>query len=202
MASKDKKKKKDGDPLKMYVGTMFLLVLVMAGLYFMIQKTRKEYEEANQRFQGLMRFEGNSRDTGATPSSVPDLAWEVESLAQTFREASGGAGLSNSIPRQMMATVATQSKLKQNYASGETTVKGGGGTYETVSQRFEYSSLSGGPPAIWQLLDLAWRIEARGRYRVSEIDWQVADKKDNPNEPFDLIKNPQIEVSLRVPTTQ
>ena len=196
------RKKKEGDPLKMYVGTMFLLVLVMAGLYFMIQKTRKEYEEANKRFQGLMRFEGNSRDTGGTPSSVPDLAWEVESLAQTFREASGGAGLSNSIPRQMMATVATQSKLKQNYASGETTVKGGGGTYETVSQRFEYTSLSGGPPAIWQLLDLVWRIEARGRYRVSEVDWQVADKKDNPTEPFDLIKNPQIEVSLRVPTTQ
>ena len=90
----------------------------------------------------------------------------------------------------------------QNFASGESTVKGGGGTYETVSQRFEYKSMSGGLPTIWQLLDLSWRIEARGRYRVSEISWQAADKKDNPQAPFDLIRKPQIEVSLRVPTTQ
>lgn len=200
--AKKEKRKKDGDPLKMYSVTMLLLVLVMGGLYFMIERTRKDYEKANKRLQGLMRFEGNSRDTERTPSTIPDLAWEVESLAETFRTASGGAGLGRDIPSQMMRAVATKSQLRQSYASGETTVKGGGGTYETVSKRFEYKSQSGGPPAIWQLLDLVWRIEARGRYRVSQIDWQVAEKKDNPQEPFDRIKNPQIEVSLRIPTTQ
>ena len=200
--SKSKSDKKDGDPLKLYTGMMAFLILVMAGLWFMIERTRKNYEVANQKLVGLMRFEGSERDAERRPSSIPDLAWEVESLAETFRTASGGTGLSNSIPRQMMAAVATKSQLKQNFASGESTVKGGGGTYETVSQRFEYKSLSGGLPTIWQLLDLAWRIEARGRYRVSEIGWQVADKKNNPTAPFDLIRKPQIEVSLRVPTTQ
>lgn len=201
--AKGERKKKDGDPLKMYVVTMALLVVVMAVLYFMIERTRKDFEAANKQVQGLMRFEGGERMTDRPPTSVPDLAWEVESLAETFRTASGGAGLGNTIPSQMMEVVATNAQLRQIYASGETTVKGGGGAYETVSQRYQYGSLSGGLPAVWQLLDLVWRIEARGRYRVTQIDWQVADKNDNPQAPFDLIKDSnQIEVSLRIPTTQ
>jgi len=200
--AKGEKKKKEGDPLKMYCITMGLLVLVMAGLYFMIEKTRKAYESSNQQLTALMRFEGNSRATDRVPNTVPDLAWEVESLAETFRTASGGAGLGTTIPAQMMAIVASNPQLQQMRVSSERRDKGGGGSYETVTKKYDYVSLSGGPPAIWQLLDLVWRIEARGRYRVSAIDWKVADPNDNPQSPFDLIKSPQIEVSLRIPTTQ
>jgi len=201
--SPKKDKSKEGDPLKFYTILMAFLILVIAGLWFMIERKRKNFESANQALEnGLMHFEGSERSAEHQPSSIPDLSWEVESLAETFRKASGGAGLGNKIPRQMMKMVATKSRLMESYASGETRVKGGGGTYETVTLRYEYKSESGGLPTIWQLLDLVWRIEARGRYRVSGINWQVADKKDNPTQPFDLIKKPQIEVSLRVPTTQ
>jgi hypothetical protein len=195
-------KKKEGDPLKMYCTTMALLVVVMAVLYFVIENTRKNYETSNEQLVGMMRFEGKERAAERPPSTIPDLSWEVESLAETFKSASGGSGLGNTVPRQMMETVATKAGLKQSYASGESTVKGGGGTYETVSQRFEYTSPTGDLPRIWQLLDLVWNIESRGRYRVSQIDWNVAEVKDNAAAPFDKIKNPQIEVSLRVPLAQ
>ena len=101
----------------------------------------------------------------------------------------------------MMDSIATNARLHQTHASGESTTKGGGGSYETRKQRFEYDRIGGKPPYIWQLLDLAWNIEyrSRGRYRVSEISWQVVDPKDDPEPPFDLIKRAKIEVSLRVP---
>ena len=74
---KSKGKKKDGDPLKMYSAMMAFLILVMGGLWFMIERTRKNYEGANQKLVGLMRFEGSERDAERRPTSVPDLAWEV-----------------------------------------------------------------------------------------------------------------------------
>jgi hypothetical protein len=198
MEKKAKAPKKDGDPLKMYTLVMAFLVVLMGGLYLYIDSTRKAYREANTKLTALMRFEGETRDPDITPTTIPDLAWEIESLADTSKQAGGAQ---KNISRTMMDSIATNARLHQTHASGESTTKGGGGSYETRKQRFEYDRIGGKPPYVWQLLDLAWNIEhrSRGRYRVSEISWQVVDRKDDPEPPFDLIKRAKIEVSLRVP---
>ena len=59
--------------------------------------------------------------------------------------------------------------------------------------------MSGGPLEVWRLLTLLYNIESRGRYRVSEVGWEVADRKDNLEPPFDRVKRSRIEVALRGP---
>lgn len=202
MAATTTGKKKEGDPLKLFTLVMALLVVVMAVLWFVIDGRREDFAMANVGLERMMGFQGGSRDPERAPASIPDLAWEVESLANAYNQASGGGGLDRSIPREMMDAVASTARLKQSYGSGERRVKGGGGSYETISQNFEYKSESDDPPEIWRLLRLVWEVESRGRFRVSELTWQVADKKDNSAPPFDRIKNPQIRVSLRVPVLE
>ena len=184
-----------GDPLKSYTILMTLLVIVMAVLYFMIDGTRKDYAEANARLERDMTGQGLRRTSSGRPQTIPELAYEVERFAHTYEQAgdTGGGGIST----DMMARVTTAARLKMTYDSRENREKSG--NYETVKRKFEFESMSGGKPAIWQLLTLMYNIESRGRYRVSEVTWQVADENDNPTAPFDRIKKPRIEVSLRGP---
>ena len=192
-------KDKEGDALKLYTIFMSLLVLVMAVLWFIIDGVRKDFVAANAQLEKFMVVEGEDRDPEDQPSSIPDLAWEVDTLSKRYRRASGGGAIGRSIPASMMENVATSVKLEQTYASGERSPREG--DYMTVYQKFEFTGMGGTLPTQSQLLSLLWNIESRGegRYRVTEVSWKAADKKDNPTSPFDKIKKPQITVSLRVP---
>ncbi len=183
-----------GDSLKSYTIVMALLVVVMGGLCFTIDGTRRAYAEANARLERDMTGKGLPRTT-RRPQTIPDLAYEVERFAHTYEQA-GDSG-SGHISTDMMARVTTAARLKMTYDSRENSEKSG--NYETVKRKFEFESMSGGKPAIWQLLTLMYNIESRGRYRVSEVSWQVADENDNPTAPYDRIRKPRIEVSLRGP---
>ena len=198
-AGKRKGKDKDGDALKLYTIFMGLLVLVMAVLFFIIDGVRKEFEAANVEVAKFLEVEGEDRDPEELPTTIPDLAWEVDTLSKRYRRASGGGAIGRSIPTAMMEKVATQARLEQTYASGERSPKSG--DYMTISQDFEFTGMGGIPATQGQLLTLLWNIESRGegRYRVTEVSWQVAEPKENPAAPFDKIRKPRIRVSLRVP---
>jgi hypothetical protein len=192
-----KRREKGGDPLKSYTLVMALLVVVMGVLYFVIDGTRKDYEQANQQLRGWLRsVEGSS-----TPSTIPELAYAVEKYAKTFEDAAGGTGLLRGIPLDMMKQEATRAGLKQVYAGRE--VQDRSGNYETITLKLEYEAPAGGPTRIWRLLALLYNIEARGRYRVSEVTWEVADPTDvTPGGPLDQIKKPRITVALRLPVLE
>ena len=197
--AKKVRKEKEGDALKLYTIFMGLLVIVMAVLYFIIDGVRKDFVEANKEVAKFMQVEGLDRDPEDEPRTIPDLAWEVDTLSRRYRRASGGAGIGRNIPAAMMKKVATQARLEQTYGGGERTAKSG--DYMTISQSFEYDGVGGVPATQAQLLTLLWNIESRGegRYRVTELTWQVADPKENPKAPFDRIRKPKIKVALRVP---
>ncbi|MHC5011556.1 MAG: hypothetical protein ACYTG6_11505 [Planctomycetota bacterium] len=189
--------KKPGDAVKSYTLVMTLLVVVMAVLYFVLDGARSRYAEANTRLERDMTGRGLPRSIDGPPRALPDLAYAVEQLARTYSDASGGGGLDRGIPAEMMRTVATSAGLRQVYASGERNEPGR--NWETIHQKFEYEAFAGGNPEIWRLLTLLYNIESRGRYRASEVRWQMADPADDAQAPFDLIKKPNIQVSLRGP---
>jgi len=193
---------READPLKMYTVVMALLVLVMAVLYVVINNKRKSYEQANARAETLMTGKGLRLGTDEKPRTIPDLALAVERLSLTYEQASGGSGLDGHISQEMMDTVATHAGVHQSGSSGERTTQNKPRGYETVTQRFDYESMAGGPVEVWRILTLLYNIESRGRYRVSEVTWEVADEKEDQEPPFDLVKRVSLEVALRRPILQ
>ena len=195
---------RETDPLKMYTVVMALLVIVMAVLWVVINKKRETYAKANARAEQLMTGKGlRSRGIDDSPKTIPDLALAVERLSYTYDQATGGGGIDKGgrhISQEMMETVAVAAGLHQVGSSGERPTPNRARGYETVSQSFDYESMSGGPLEVWRLLTLLYNIESRGRYRVSEVGWEVAEGKDNLEEPFDKVKRSRIEVALRGPT--
>lgn len=190
--------RKEGDPLKMYTLVMAVLVVVMAVLYFIIDAKRAEYEAANVRAERDMTGKGMPSTLDEGPRTIPDLALAVERLSSTYRQASGGVGLGH-ISQALMDQYATNVRLRQIYASRERATPNQQGRYETVTQNFEYESMTGGPPEVSRVLGLLYNVESQGRYRVSELTWSVADSKANPTTPFDKVKKPKITVALRGP---
>jgi hypothetical protein len=188
---------KKGDAVKSYTLVMTLLVIVMGVLYFVIDGTRKDYEEANVQLEKYMTGKGLPVTMDDRPRTFPDLASKVEQLSHTYGEAAGGGGVDKGIPASMMVAVASNAGLRQVYASGERTDKSS--NYVTISQKFEYAGNTSEFPEIWRLLTLLYNIESRGRYRVTEVRWQAADIADDAQAPFDKIKKPNVEVSIRGP---
>jgi len=194
---------RETDPLKMYTVVMALLVIVMAVLWVVINNKREKFEQANIRAEQLMTGKGlRSRGLDDSPRTIPDLALAVERLSYTYDQATGGGGIDKGgrhISQEMMETVAVHAGLHQAGSSGERPTPNRARGYETVTQSFDYESMSGGPLEVWRLLTLLYNIESRGRYRVSEVSWEVADPKDNLEEPFDKVKRSRVEVALRGP---
>jgi len=199
-----RKGSRESDPLKMYTVVMALLVIVMGVLWLVINNKRDMYEKANIRAEQLMTGKGlRSRGLDDSPRTIPDLALAVERLSLTYDQATGGGGIDSAgrhISQTMMETVAMHAGLSQAGSSGERSTPNRAQGYETVTQSFDYESMAGGPLEVWRLLTLLYNIESRGRYRVSEVGWEVADPKDNLEEPFDKVKRSRIEVALRGPT--
>ena len=174
---------RETDPLKMYTVVMALLVVVMAVLWVVINNKRETFEKANVRAEQLMTGKG-LRSTGIDdrPRTIPDLALAVERLSYTYDQATGGGGIDKGgrhISQEMMETVAVAAGLHQAGSSGERPTPNRARGYETVSQSFDYESMSGGALEVWRLLTLLYNVESRGRYRVSEVGWEVAEGKDN-----------------------
>ena len=192
---------KEGDALKMYTIAMAFLVIVMGVLYFVIDGKRKAYEEANVRVQRAMTSPARRADDDNKPRSFQQLAVAVERLANDYQDATGGEGVDRGhISTAFMAQVATNAGLTGRRSGRERPTPGGGVSYEPVTMRSDYESMAGGAPTVWQLLRLMYNIETRRLYRVSEMQWQVVDAKEDQEAPYDLIKNPQVEVALRYPT--
>lgn len=194
---------RETDPLKMYTVVMALLVVVMAVLWVVINKKREKFEKANVRAEQLMTGKGlRSSGINNAPRTIPDLALEVERLSFTYDQATGGGGIEKGgrhISQEMMETVASHAGLHQAGSSGERPTPNRARGYETITQSFDYESMSGGPLEVWRLLTLLYNIESRGRYRVSEVSWEVADQKDSQEPPFDKVKRSRVEVALRGP---
>ena len=53
-----------------------------------------------------------------------------------------------------------------------------------------------------QVTKLVWNIESWGRYRVFELRWQLHDKKQNSEAPFNKLRKPVIKVGYRQPLTK
>jgi hypothetical protein len=189
--------KKPGDAVKSYTLVMSVLVVVMGVLYFVLDARRTNYAEANTLLERAMRVAPRAPDK--PPATFTELAYEVEQLSRKYHEASGGSGLGFEIPAEMMRAVATKAGLVQVYGGPVQTAKER--NYRTVHQDFEYKSVSGGPPEVWRFLTLLYNIESRGRYRVSELNWDAADPAEDPQPPFDLIKNVRCQVALRGPAS-
>lgn len=192
---------RETDPLKMYTVVMALLVIVMGVLWIVINNKREKFEAANVRAEQLMTGKG-MRGIDDTPRTIPDLALAVERLSYTYDQATGGGGIDKGgrhISQEMMETVAMAAGLNQAGSSGERPTPNRARGYETVTQSFDYESMAGGPLEVWRLLTLLYNVESRGRYRVSEVSWEVADKKDNLEEPYDKVKRSRVEVALRGP---
>ncbi len=196
---------RETDPLKMYTVVMALLVVVMGVLWYVIDGKRKTYAKANVRAEQLMTGKGlRSSGLDDTPKTIPDLALAVERLSYTYEQATGGGGIDRKgnrhISQEMMESVAVAAGLNQTGSSGERRTPNNARGFETLTQNFDYESMSGGPLEVWRLLTLLYNIESRGRYRVSEVGWEVADPKDNALKgPSDRVKRSRIEVALRGP---
>ncbi len=196
-------KAKEGDALKMYTIAMMFLVIVMGVLYFVIDGKRKKFEAANVIVERMMTSPPRRPGDDNKPRSFQQLAIAVERLANDYQEATGGEGVDRGhISTAFMEQVATNAGLKGLRFGRERSTPGGGGSYETVTMRIDYESMAGGAPTVWQLLRLMFLIETRRLYRVSEMQWQMVDAAENPDPPYDRIKNPQVEVALRYPTVE
>jgi len=176
--------------------------VVMAGLLWYIDNKRKDFEAANVRVERYLTGKGLPRQKDGRPQKFAQLALAVERLSKDLADATGGEGMDGGhISKAFLEQQATNSGLRQVYASRERSTPGGRGKYETLTSRIDYDAeVEGDPIYIWQLLRLMYLIESQRRlYRVSEVDWSVADRKVNPETPYDRIKKTQIEVALRFP---
>jgi hypothetical protein len=188
-----KGEKKQGDAVKSYTLVMSLLVVVMGVLYFVLDGDRRAYAEANARLERDMSVQSGD----GPPRSFPDLAYAVEQLSRKFFEATGGSGRGLQIPLETMGGAAASVNLRAKTTGSEQEDKSA--DYVTVSRKFEYVQQSGSDPAIWQLLGLLYNIESRGRYRVRDLSWRMAEVTEDVEPPFDMIKPPSITVAIRGP---
>jgi hypothetical protein len=182
------------DPLKAYCLVLAVLVLVLGFFYLKISGERADYESANAVAERLLTARP-SEEEDEEPYSIPSLAWQMERYVASYKEAAGGGGgLQEGIPAQMMTLMETEAGVTPERALrevSETKVKNRT-TVKTITQQFDYKSTT-----LRNLLTLSYNIESRGRYRVSDIRWQLADPKENSQPPFHMISKPSIKVAVR-----
>ena len=182
------------DPLKAYCIVLGLLIGFLGFLYFKFSGERSDYETANARAEGLLTGKGMGRTTTSTgtPVVIPDLAYQVEQFVATYRDAAKEGPIGPGIPATMMAKLETEVGVEEERALREITEEKRDRGYKTTTQQFDFK-----PTNLQRLLALAYNIEGRGRYRVSDIRWQLADPRDNSEPPFNKINKPSIKVSVR-----
>jgi len=190
---------KKGDHLKYYCVVFGILVLVITVVAFQQRSTLNDYKVANQQARAALLAKGTTAD--GRPRAIGDLAVEVEKFVQGYKDSLGGAGdeddagigiSTKAIERagrdvQMMYTSAGTEQDDPNRSKG----------YRTRSREFTYPMAT-----LDQLTKLVWNIEYWGRYRVFEIRWKLAEKKENSEPPFYRVNKPVIRVGYRSPLTK
>ncbi len=190
---RDDAPKKGMDPIKAYCLVLGFLVLVLGILWLKIGSDRADYQAANERAQRLLTGKGLSRLPDGSPTTIPDIAYEVERYVETYKATTGEGGTVAGIPLEMMKTNASAVGMDQITAGNLQVDANRNAGYETRTSDFEYKNTT-----LNRLLLLVYNVEQRGRYRVQEINWRLADPKDNPA-PFWSIVKPRIKVAVRTP---
>jgi hypothetical protein len=187
-----------GDHLKYYCVVFGILVVVIAVVAFQQKGTLEEYRKANVFAERLLTGRGMPEKTiEGRPNKIADLAIEVEKFVQGFKKSVGTQAGTEGISVKQMETAAFNVNMKQKSAGAENDEPNRGKGFRTRSRDFTYESAT-----LEQLTTLAWNIEALGRYRVFEMRWKLADKKENSKPPYNLVNRPSIKVGYRQPLTR
>jgi hypothetical protein len=194
VAEQEEGKGKGLDPLKAYCLVLGFLILVVGYLWFRKGGEKSDYAEANVRAERWITGKGLVRQPDGPPASIPDIAYEVEQYVETYKATAGEGGSVAGIPLEMMKNYTAAVGMVQESAGNENVDTNRNAGYETRSRDFDYK-----PTTLNRLLLLAYNVESKGRYRVSEISWRLADPKDNAAPPFWNIAKPRIKVAVRTP---
>ena len=131
-------------------------------------------------------------DRRGNPTTIPGLALQVHQYVGAYKDAM--AGSKGGIPTGEMDKAATKVNMSRVYASNVKKDPQRTKNFQTISRDFTYA-----PCTLEQLVALMYNIESRGRLRVFEVRWQLADKKLNNEPPFHKIGKPVIKVGMREP---
>jgi hypothetical protein len=180
------------DPLKAYCIVLGLLIGFLGFLYFKFSGERSDYQSANSRAEGLVTGKGMVRASDGRSLVIPEIAYDVERLVATYRDTAKEGPIGANIPQTMMTKLETEAGIEEERAGREQVDEKKEQGYRTVTQQFDYK-----PTNLQRLLVLCYNIETRGRYRVSDIRWQLAESKENSEPPFNRIAKPVIKVAVR-----
>ena len=181
------------DWMKYFCFIFGALVLVVGFMYFKASGDRKEYEKANVLAEKLVTGEGlPERDSRGVPNKIPDLAVEVNQYVNAYKDVMGGA--KDGVSQTEMSAAATGVNMSQIHASPVRVDEVRSKNYQTISRDFTYA-----PCTLEQLVALMYNVEAKGRLRVFEVRWQLAETKQNSEAPFHKLRKPVIKVGMREP---
>jgi len=196
--SKDRDVAAPGDHLKYYCIVFGILVVVIAVVLIQQRGKLKAYERANAQARALLLAKGTTRD--GRPRGISDLAVEVEKFVQGYKNSRTGVGDdagTEGISTKAIEVAGRNVQMLYTFAGQETTDDNRSKGFRTRSREFTY-----GPANLERLTTLCQNIEARTRYRVSEIRWKLADKKVNSEPPYFKVNKPVIRVGYRSPLTK
>lgn len=188
--------KKSGDPLKYYCIVFGLLILVVGFVYFKLQGQLEDYKLANRKAgqyltgKGLADVDGRGR-----PNKLSELALGVDRMVKGYAQSIGTSESGDSGISQKTMDAAQRSAQVTMFRSGRETIdenKAQG--YVDISKEFVYEETT-----LKNLIALTFNVEELGRYRVTEIRWQLRDENKNSTAPFWFIQRPSIRVAFRKP---
>jgi hypothetical protein len=190
---------KAADPLKTYCLILGFLVLVVGVLLVLLQNARSAFAEANVRAEAYLRGTGARRTADGRPSTIPDIAFEVEQYVETWKEIAnqGGTEAMTGISTQMLTTMAAKVQMTERRTGGEATDTNATGGYATTTLRVYYEKTT-----LQNLLKLLYNVEAVARYRVRRLSWRLSDAKENATPPFNRIEGPELEIAVRRPVAR
>ena len=190
---------KKGDHLKYYCVVFGILVVVITVVAFQQNSALNDYRMANQQARTALLAQGTTAD--GRPRGIGDLAVEVEKFVQGYKDSLGGAGDDDDggigISTKAIQKAGREVQMEYGAASTEQDDPNRSKGYRTRSREFTYPMAT-----LDQLTKLAWNIEYWGRYRVFEIRWKLAEKKENSDPPFFKVNKPVLRVGYRSPLTK
>ena len=181
------------DPLKYYCIVFGVIVLALAIMYVKVNGDRDDYEKANAEAEAYMTGKGLTVGRDGVPRDIPNLAADVERFSAAYKIVGSDAG-EGGISFEKMKNFASGAGMTQTFASAPNPEASKVGHFQTVSQKFTYD-----PYDLRHLVTLVYNIEAEGRLRVSQIEWQLKPDAENTEKPYNKIQKSTIQVSVRAP---
>ena len=192
--------KKSGDPLKYYCIVFALLIVVVGFVWFKLRGQLRDFKAANVYAEKLLTGKGLPEfDSRERPNRLDALALSVDNMVKGYAEAVGGGGdgTGDSSTIQLTAlrraedTAKVAVKRSGNEQRAENKPKGYLDVW--VENNYEETTLE-------NLITLVYNIEEVGRYRVTDLRWQLREK-GNTEPPFTLIQRPTVRIGFRRPLT-